>query len=88
MESPKVWNYTFNESASQNNFKRSMYDCCLYFNDKIWIIIYVDDILLLGKDIEKTMKLLKTHFPAKDLSEVKNFLGMNITRTKEMMKIK
>ncbi|XP_074034567.1 uncharacterized protein isoform X2 [Leptinotarsa decemlineata] len=81
-EAPKVWNDTFNKFAAENNFKRSKHDCCLYHKENVWILIYVDDILVLGnsEDIEEVAKLLEDNFQVKNLGEIKLFLGMEITR--------
>ena len=88
-ESPKIWNDTFNDFATKNKFERSKFDCCLYYNQKIWILIYVDDMLVVGeeKEVGEAVKLLKDHFQAKDLNQVQNFLGMSITRTENKITI-
>lgn len=88
-ESPKVWNDTFDNFATKNNFKRSRHDCCLYCGDNVWIVLYVDDIIVVGKEqcVQETEKLLKQYFQAKDLGEVENFLGMKILRTENIIKI-
>lgn len=88
-ESPKVWNDTFNDFALKNNFERSKYDCCLYCSENVWILIYVDDILVTGNknEVQRTINLLEQHFKAKDLGEVQNFLGMKIIRGEDNMKI-
>lgn len=49
-ESPKIWNDTFNKFAEKNNFCRSKYDCCLYKSNNVWILLYVDDILVVGDE--------------------------------------
>ncbi|KAG5893279.1 hypothetical protein JTB14_002682 [Gonioctena quinquepunctata] len=58
-ESPKVWNDTFNDFATKNKFERSRHDCCLYYNKNVWILLYVDDIIVVGKEsyIEETVIL-------------------------------
>ena len=49
------------------------------------ILIYVDDILLIGNDLHE-IKLLKSHmlkhFIIKDLGELKYFLGIEFSRSK------
>lgn len=88
-ESPKLWNNRLNKFIIKNNFKRSNYDCCLYYNREVWMIVYVDDLLLTGKekDVEATATLLVEEFEAKDIGEVRHFLGMKIERTKETLNI-
>lgn len=57
------------------------HDSCFALK-KVWILLYVDDILLMGEKyyIEEIVKLLQENFKAKDLGEIKIFLGMNIFR--------
>lgn len=49
--------------------------------DKMYLIIFVDDLLLCG-NVKKKMKMIKnklsTRFAMKDLGEVKTYLGINI----------
>ena len=56
------------------------------------LLIYVNDILLTSKNIDKIIKLkrnLSTEFDMKDLGRAKTILGMNIARDniKEKLKI-
>ncbi|XP_072377816.1 uncharacterized protein [Diabrotica undecimpunctata] len=46
------------------------------------MIVYVDDIILTGHEqkIKEAIDILKNNFCAKDLGEVKNFLGITISR--------
>lgn len=52
----------------------------------IIIIVYVDDIILMGDYEEEHLKLknfLATKFEIKDLCNLKFFLGMEVTRPKK-----
>ena len=45
-----------------------------------FLLIYVDDLLICGKDgkkIQRTKKLLSDHFKMKDLGEINEYLGIN-----------
>lgn len=68
-ESPRVWNDTFSNFAIKNKLKRSRFDCCLYYNKDIWLLLYVDDILITGeKDkIRNISLLLQEYFKAKKI---------------------
>lgn len=69
------------------NFSQMNSDKCLYRritgNTKIFILIYVDDLLLVSND-EKDLNTVKSNicvkFKMKDLSEIKFFLGIKIER--------
>lgn len=48
--------------------------------DEIYILIYVDDLLICGKSKEniKCKKLLSDRYKMKDLGKIKEYLGINI----------
>lgn len=56
---------------------------------KIWLLIYVDDIILTGTEdnVETIVKDLKEQFCVKDLGSLNLFLGMEIQRTDSTLKI-
>ncbi|CAK1580915.1 unnamed protein product [Parnassius mnemosyne] len=63
-------------------FQRAESDYCLYFKDGIYILLYVDDLLVLGEDnsrINNVKEILSTEFKMKDLgSKNLKYLGINI----------
>lgn len=82
------WNQRFNEVVTQLGFQRLNSDTCLYKcpEKDLFIILYVDDILLFGSNISgiKWIKeKLSDYFKMKDLGDVKNFLGLEISRNLE-----
>jgi hypothetical protein len=94
-QAPRAWyNRLFKElqiygfTASESDpslFKLAMKTCNIY------LLIYVDDILIAGKDIAMVnnikSKLLKS-FEGRDLGEVTSFLGINITRNRKSNELK
>ena len=51
----------------------------------IYLIFYVDDIVIMGNDqddIQRLKQLLFSHFQAKDLGKLKYFLGIEIPQFK------
>lgn len=88
-EAPRCWNQRFNEFALSQSLKRSEYDVCLYVGDNVWLLLWVDDILLFGekKRIEELACKLKKEFSAKDVGYLNCFLGTEIVRDKETIKI-
>lgn len=86
VESPKCWNETIDLFLKNRGFQRSEYDSCLYYKKDCWLVIYVDDILIIGKD-KSIIEDLKAEFNAKDLGEIKRFLGMEVIRNSEEIAI-
>uniref|UniRef100_A0A803Q0E8 Integrase catalytic domain-containing protein n=1 Tax=Cannabis sativa TaxID=3483 RepID=A0A803Q0E8_CANSA len=71
------------EYANQIGFIKSKYDPCVYFNDHIYLLPYVDDILMVGKEKSRLNDLkvkLNEEFEMKDLGNAKRILGIDIHR--------
>ena len=87
-QSPRQWNLRFDKFMKAHNFKRSDYDSCVYFKcygegKYVYLLLYVDDMLVAAKDlkeVEKVKKILSTEFEMKDLGPAKRILGMDIIR--------
>eukprot|EP00253_Pinus_taeda_P004048 PITA_04048 len=86
-QSPKKWNQKFDTFIWGLGFTRSKADHCVYFKligDRvIYLVVYVDDMLLIGNDKE-IIQDLKTHFfskfDMKDLGAANYILGTEIKR--------
>jgi hypothetical protein len=70
-----------------HGFKRSDYDSCVYIKlvdgSHIYLLLYVDDMLISTKSREEITvlkKLLNSEFDMKDLGAAKKILDMEITR--------
>ena len=72
----------------EKGYKRSSSDHCVYFqrysgDDVIIFLLYVDDILIVGKNILRIAALkkqLSKSFAMKDLGPAKQIIGMRIER--------
>jgi len=70
------------------NFSRSNYDSCVYFKklssrEFIYLLLYVDDMLIVASNMEVIVRLkeqLGSTFELKDLGAAKRILGMEISR--------
>ena len=65
--------------------KKSNFDYCLYTfgngKDTIYLLIFVDDLLICGRNKEKIQnikKLLSEIFKMKDLGKIKEYLGITV----------
>lgn len=90
-QAANVWNKTLHEVLVSGGFKQSNADRCLYTkytNEEglVYILIYVDDILVASKkqnNICEVEKLLKEKFDITNLGKVHHYLGLEVTQDKE-----
>lgn len=85
-ESPRAWYECLDKYLLKLGFIRSNVDYCLYTlklkEDTVYLLIYVDDLLICSKNIElikKVKKMLSDKFKMKDLGKIKEYLGIIIT---------
>lgn len=82
-DAPRSWYNTIHSFLINLGFTQSLYDSCLYKRNDIILVLFVDDILVTGppKDIASIISSLKSKFRAKDMGELKTYLGIQVTRT-------
>ncbi|CAM8893625.1 unnamed protein product [Rhodiola kirilowii] len=89
-QSPRLWNKKFDACMLSLGFLKSKYDTCLYFKSMksdvvLYVLLYVDDILLISNSkptIAKLKSELKQHFDMKDLGVAQKILGVKILRNR------
>ena len=87
-QSPRCWYKRFDDFIKKIGFIRSLYDPCVYYKrltdgSLIYLLLYVDDMLLASKSFTKLNEIkeqLKNEFEMNDLGSAKRILGMEITR--------
>jgi hypothetical protein len=86
-QSPRMWYQKFDTYILGLGFSRSKVDHCVYSklvgDHFIYVVLYVDDMLLIGnnKEIIKDVKTqLSSKFDMKDLGAANFILGMEIKR--------
>lgn len=83
-KSPKYWYEKFTEVIAEYGFTRSQNDYCLYNKGNLYLILYVDDLLIVGPsrtEIETVKNFLKTKFNMKDLGDNNlMYLGISIQK--------
>lgn len=89
-QAPRCWTDHFKNLILNLGFYQSTADPCFYIyrkeNDLILLTIYVDDGLLAASKIElidKILNDLSKEFTIKSIKDVKNFLGIEISRLKD-----
>lgn len=91
-QSPGQWNRRFDDFVKTQGYVRSEYDMCVYFKVDakgvyVYMLLYVDDILIALMDktkIDKLKKILNLEFDMEDLGNAKKILGMEISRNREL----
>lgn len=88
-EAPKCWNKRFTSFAEDRGFTRSNFDACLFFRKGVWMILWVDDILVFGEESEvgKTIEDLEKEFKARHLENLKSFIGIEMNVSEETIEI-
>ena len=87
-QTPRAWHSKITQYLHQIGFRMSKSDTSLYIrhesDNPIVIIVYVDDLVIGGKDladINKVKSLLSSRFEMKVLHELHYFLGIEVIRT-------
>nr|CAD40121.3 OSJNBa0061C06.5 [Oryza sativa Japonica Group] len=82
-QSPRQWYKRFDSFMLSQKFRRSNYDSCVYVKvadgSAIYLLLYVDDMLIAAKDKSEIAKLkaqLSSEFEMKDLGAVKKILDL------------
>ena len=93
-QASRQWYLKFDQTIRNFGFKENVEDNCVYTkfkNEKfIFLVLYVDDILLTSSDVSlllETKKVLSSKFDIKDLGEASFVLGIEIyrDRSKEVL---
>ena len=87
-QAPKQWHEKFDSVMIKDGFTINECDKCVYTKTVgdacIIVCLYVDDMLILGTNIEiikSTKRMLSNSFDMKDLGVADVILGIKITRT-------
>ncbi|GKA18856.1 retrotransposon protein, putative, ty1-copia subclass [Tanacetum coccineum] len=86
-QASRSWNLCFHEKVTQFGFSRSEYESCIYVKVSgsvvVFLVLYVDDILLIGNDIPTLQSVkdwLGKCFAMKDFRDATYILGIKIYR--------
>ncbi|KAL4347437.1 hypothetical protein GQ457_17G004910 [Hibiscus cannabinus] len=94
-QSPRQWYKRFDSYMIKIGYKRCEYDYCVYVKSLddgsfIFLLLYVDDMLIAAKnmhDVVGLKALLSQEFDLKDLGPAKKILGMEIHRDRSSRKL-
>jgi hypothetical protein len=87
-QAPRQWYKKFESVMGKQGYRKTSSDHCVFFqrfgdDDFIILLLYVDDMLIVGKNAERINQLkteLSKSFAMKDLGPAKQILGIRITR--------
>ena len=86
-QASRSWNIKFDQAIKSFDFKQNLDKPCVYkrHQDKVimFLVLYVDDILLIGNDVGvmSSVKVwLSSQFDIKDLGEANFILGIKLWR--------
>ena len=86
-QASRSWNLHFDETIKTYGFEQNVDEPCVYKYIKekkvVFLVLYVDDILLIGNDVEtlsNVKKWIVEQFQMKDLGEASYILGIQIIR--------
>ena len=94
-QAPRQWYRKFDSFMGEQGFKKTAMDHCVFQkrfanNDFIILLLYVDDILIVGQNVDRIVSLkqqLSKKFSMKELGPAKNILGMKIVRDRMARKL-
>ena len=94
-QAPRQWYKKFYSFMMSHGYNRNSSDHCVFTrkfsdNDFIILLLYIDDMLIIGHDSSKTDRLkreLSKSFSMKDLGSMKQILGMKISRDRKNRKL-
>ena len=88
-QSPKAWFGKFSEVVLKFGLRRCHSDHSVFSHTsdrgKIFLIVYVDDIIITGDDKQDIddLRYLQNSFRTKDLGKLRYFLGIEVAQSKE-----
>ena len=94
-QASRQWYKKFESFMCEQRYKKTTFDHCVFVksfsnNDFIILLLYVDDMLIVGKDISKINRLKKqlgVSFAMKDLGATKQILGIRIIQDRKEKKL-
>ena len=94
-QAPRQWYKKFESVMEEQGYKKTTSDHCVFMQkfsdgDFIILLLYVDDMLIVGMNssrIDKLKKQLSQSFAMKDLGPAKQILGVRIHRSRKDKKL-
>jgi len=74
------WYERLDKELRKSGFRKSAWEAGVYFWTELILLVWVDDILLVGgsDEVQATRKILQAAFTIRDIGQISHFLGMRI----------
>jgi hypothetical protein len=85
-QAPRCWNHKIDSYLKSKGFSRCHTDNCLYVKDGFYLLLYVDDLLLITNnhsELTRVKKELMQDFDMHDLGQLEFIVGIRVTRDRE-----
>lgn len=82
-QAPRLWHEKWKDVVTSLGFKSLVSDTCVYRRGSVWVLLYVDDVIVVGPELQEVVKVkreLEGRLDMKDLQEMGSFLGVNFAR--------
>jgi Reverse transcriptase (RNA-dependent DNA polymerase) len=82
-QAPRLWFDHLRDKLLKCGLRQSSLDPCLFYGNNIYLVVYVDDVIIASKDekaIDALIAKLKTTSDFTDDGELSSFLGIDVTR--------
>ena len=94
-QAPRLWYQKFESVMGEQGYRKTTSDHCVFVqkfshDDFIILLLYVDDMLIIGKNVSRIKELkkqLSRSFAMKDLGPAKRILGIRIFRDRAKKKL-
>ena len=94
-QTPRQWYKKFKSVMGEQGYRKTTSNHCVFMqkfsnDDFVILLLYVDDILIVGRNvsrIDKLKKQLSKSFSMKDLGPAKKILGIRIERDRASKKL-
>ena len=78
-QAARIWYITLSEKLKEYGLKKSQNEPCLFYNNNIFVLVYVDDILITGTNtkVKHLQQYLNSQFKMKDLGNLNYYLNIH-----------
>jgi hypothetical protein len=82
-QAPRLWFEHLHDKLVARGFHQSRYDPCLFYSKEVYLVVYVDDVILVSRSeatIDHLIESLKVDSQLTDEGELSSFLGIQVTK--------